>query len=176
MEKLKAAFARLVGLHALTGASQSIHQHVQFAIENPSKVFTLKTLRGGLLFIVGYLLSPLCWWNDLVFNLPIAYLFGYACNWLYPGSLLPGAIAGYWVTNIIGILMMQFGVVDVLQGQAAAEPKERNFKKDLISGIVTSTVYTLVILGLVQLKILDMPNLFGSDATSLSSLVVPPVQ
>ncbi|MBD3884111.1 hypothetical protein IFO70_20390 [Phormidium tenue FACHB-886] len=162
-------------MNALTGATQSIHQQVQLAIQDPSKVFTLKTLRGGLLFVVGYLLSPLCWWNDLVFNLPIAYLIGYACGWVYPGSLLPGAIAGYWVTNIVGVLMMQFGVVDVFQGQTA-EPKERNLRKDLVSGIVTSTVYTLIILGLVQLKILDVPDLFGGDTTSLSSLVAPLVQ
>ena len=34
-----------------------------------------KKLRGGFFLVVGYLLSPLCWWNDLIFNLPVAYLF-----------------------------------------------------------------------------------------------------
>ncbi|MFM8293772.1 MAG: hypothetical protein ACKN9E_04405, partial [Microcystaceae cyanobacterium] len=27
---------------------------------------------GGLCVMLGFLLSPLCWWNDLIFNLPIA--------------------------------------------------------------------------------------------------------
>ncbi|MFM7370405.1 MAG: hypothetical protein ACKO2Z_21975, partial [Sphaerospermopsis kisseleviana] len=41
-----------------------------------------KKLRGGFFVVFGYLLSPLCWWNDLLFNLPIAYFFGYVCSFL----------------------------------------------------------------------------------------------
>jgi hypothetical protein len=48
---------------------------------------------------------------------------------------------------------MQLGAMDVLQNQ----PKERNLKKELLSGLVTSTIYTLVILALVQLKIINAP-------------------
>lgn len=31
-------------------------------------------LRVLLLLGIGWLLSPLCWWNDLVINLPLAWL------------------------------------------------------------------------------------------------------
>ena len=171
MEKLKVALEKIVALDKFISVKQSLQEQIQLAIQQPAQVFTLKNIRSGLLLLVGYLLSPLCWWNDLVFNLPIAYLFGYLCNWIYPGSLLPGAIAGYWLSNIIGILMMQFGAIDVFQSssQGEAESEPRNFKKDLLTGFVTSTIYTLIILTLVQLKILDAPNLFGSeDAISLS--------
>lgn len=113
---------------------------------------TPKRIRGGLLVAIGYLLSPLCWWNDLVFNLPVAYAFGYLCSWLNADWLLPGAIVGYWLSNLIGIVMMQFGAIDVLD-------KARNFKKDLWTGFVTSTVYTLAILALVQFKVLDLAAL-----------------
>jgi hypothetical protein len=62
---------------------------------------------------------------------------------------------------------MQFGVVDVLPGQ----PQARNFKKDLLTGVATSTAYTLVILALVQLKILDLsaliPDLSSIDLSAL---------
>ncbi|ARV62841.1 hypothetical protein BZZ01_03850 [Nostocales cyanobacterium HT-58-2] len=119
----------------------------------------LKKLRGGFFLVLGYLLSPLCWWNDLLFNLPIAYGFGYLCSLFSPKLLLPGSIMGYWLSNIVGILLMQLGATDVLQNQ----PKERNLKKELLTGLVTSTVYTLVILTLVQLKIIDTPiPLLGS--------------
>lgn len=124
----------------------------------PNKVAVwFKKLRGGFLLVIGYLLSPLCWWNDLFFNLPIAYFFGYVCSWLSPDLLLPASIAGYWLSNIIGILMMQFGAVDVFQNQS----KERNLKKDLLMGVTSSTVFTVVILALIQFQILDTPMLFS---------------
>ena len=115
----------------------------------------LKKLRGGILLVVGYLLSPLCWWNDLIFNLPIAYCFGYACSWFSPNLMLPASIAGYWITNIVGILFMQAGALDVLQ-----QDKPRNLKQELISGFISSTAYTILIIALIQLKILEVPNLF----------------
>lgn len=117
----------------------------------------LKKLRGGFLLVIGYLLSPLCWWNDLFFNLPIAYFFGYVCSWFSPNLLLPCSIIGYWVSNIVGILLMQFGTVDIFQKQ----PEERNLKKQLLTGLVSSTIYTIAILALIQLKILDVPVLFS---------------
>lgn len=121
-----------------------------------SSINIWKKLRGGVLLVLGYLLSPLCWWNDLLFNLPIAYFFGYLCSLLSPKLLFPCTIIGYWLSNIIGILLMQFGSVDMLQ----KENKERNFKKELFNSLVSSTVYTIMILLLIQLKIIDTPALF----------------
>ena len=127
-----------------------------------------KKLRGGLLVGIGYLLSPLCWWNDLIFNLPIAYFFGYICSLFSPDLLVPCSFAGYWISNIAGILLMQVGAVDILQGQ----PQERNLKKDLLIGIASSTAYTIAILALIQLKIIDIPGLFASEGSlNLGSLL-----
>ncbi|MBD2438161.1 hypothetical protein [Nostoc sp. FACHB-110] len=123
---------------------------------SPKNIF--KKLRGGFLLVLGYLLSPLCWWNDLLFNLPIAYFFGYLCSLLSPQLLVPCSILGYWLSNVVGILLMQFGSQDILQ----KDSQERNLKKDILSGLVSSTVYTLVIVLLIQLKILDMPDLFSN--------------
>ncbi|MEH1871649.1 hypothetical protein [Nostoc sp.] len=117
-----------------------------------------KKLRCGFFLVLGYLLSPLCWWNDLLFNLPIAYGFGYACSLLSPKLLLPCSIIGYWLSNIVGILLMQFGSKDIFQ----KEPQEHNLKKELISGLISSTAYTLLIILLIQLKILDSPILFAN--------------
>ena len=112
-------------------------------------------IRGLFCLIVGYLLSPVCWWNDLVFNLPVAYGFGYLCSLVWPSSLVSGTLVGYWLSNIIGILMMQFGVVDILPKAS----EKRNFKKDLITGLISSTAYTVLIIALLQLNILDTPIL-----------------
>lgn len=118
-----------------------------------SKRHPLKKLRGSFLVVLGYLLSPLCWWNDLVFNLPVAYGFGYLCSFIAPNFLMPGAIAGYWLSNVAGILLMQAGLLDVVQKGA----QQRNIKKELLTGVVSSTVYTVVIVLLLQLKILETP-------------------
>lgn len=118
----------------------------------------LKKLRGGFFLVIEYLLSPLSFWNDLFFNLPIAYAFGYLCSLLSPSLLLPCSIIGYWLSNIAGILLMQAGAIDVFQNQ----PKERNLKKELLMGLVSSMVYTLVIVALIQFKILQAPALFSS--------------
>lgn len=128
----------------------------------------LKRLRGGFLFVLGYLLSPLSWWNDLFFNLPFAYGFGYLASYFSPSFFLPGAIAGYWLSNVAGILLMQLGVIDAFQGEA----RERNFKKELLTGVVSSTVYTFIILGLIHFHILETPHLdLDGNSFSFSSLL-----
>jgi hypothetical protein len=125
-----------------------------------------KKIRGGLLLAIGYLLSPLCWWNDIFFNLPIAYAFGYICSWLSPDLLFPCTIVGYWLSNIAGILLMQLGTLDVL----ADKPKEKNLKKELLTGLVSSTVFTVVIVALIHFNVLETPDFFsGKQPVNLSS-------
>jgi hypothetical protein len=142
----------------LSLAGQATPDPLQQAAQETFKIeVILKKLRGGFFLVIGYLLSPLSFWNDLFFNLPIAYFFGYVCSWLSPDLLLPCSIIGYWLSNIAGILLMQVGAVDVFQNQ----PKERNLKKELLMGLASSAIYTLVILALIQFKILDTPVLFS---------------
>ncbi len=131
------------------------NENPQISLAQPS-INICKKLRGGFLLVLGYLLSPLCWWNDLLFNLPIAYFFGYLCSLLSPKLLFPCTILGYWLSNIIGILLMQYGSIDMFQ----KESKERNLKKELFNSLISSTAYTLVIVLLIQLKIIDAPIFF----------------
>ncbi|MBD1821751.1 hypothetical protein H6F51_04455 [Cyanobacteria bacterium FACHB-DQ100] len=119
---------------------------------------SLKKIRGWLLFAIGWLLSPLCWWNDLIFNLPVAYGFGYVCSLFSSSWVLPGTVIGYWFSNLIGILLMQAGATDVFQSQ------ERNLKKELLWGVVSSSIFTIAVVVLIQLKVLDLP---GIDTTLL---------
>ncbi|MBK1989249.1 hypothetical protein A0J48_017180 [Sphaerospermopsis aphanizomenoides BCCUSP55] len=143
-------------MNDLTKISQDCNTtsaQIEQTVSAKASINIWKKLRGGFFLVLGYLLSPLCWWNDLLFNLPIAYFFGYLCSFMSPKLLLPCTIIGYWLSNIIGILLMQFGSVDILQ----KAPKERNFKKELFNTLVSSTVYTLVIMFLIQFKIIDSP-------------------
>jgi hypothetical protein len=127
-----------------------------------------KKIRGGLLLAIGYLLSPLCWWNDIFFNLPIAYAFGYICSGLSPDLLFPCTIVGYWLSNIAGILLMQLGTLDVFTDK----PKEKNLKKELLTGLVSSTAFTLVIVALIHFNVLETPDFFsGQQSVNISSVL-----
>jgi hypothetical protein len=53
----------------LSVAGQVTSEQLQQAAQDGFKIeVMLKKLRGGFLLVIGYLLSPLCWWNDLFFN------------------------------------------------------------------------------------------------------------
>lgn len=121
-------------------------------LNNESKTGIFQKLKGGLLLVVGYLLSPLCWWNDLIINLPIAYGFGYVVSLWRSEWFLGAAIAGYWLSNLVGIVLMQMGTKDILQTTA----KKRSFSQEIFSGVLTSTAYTVVVGALVYFHVLDL--------------------
>jgi hypothetical protein len=71
---------------------------------------TKRKIIGGFLAVLGFLLSPLSWWNDLVFNLPLAYGFGFLFSLLSEELFLPATVVGYWLTNIVGLILMHQGI------------------------------------------------------------------
>ena len=102
-----------------------------------------KQIIPGLVFAIGYILSPLSWWNDLFINLPLAYLLGNATNFFFPGSFQIGMIAAYWLSNLAGILFMMWGGSRLLGKQ----PPQ---KKELWISVVVSFLYTLALYFLMQ--------------------------
>jgi len=121
-------------------------------LNNGSKTGITQKIKGGILLVVGYLLSPLCWWNDLIINLPIAYGFGYVISLWRSEWFFGAAIAGYWLSNLVGIVMMQMGTKDILQTTV----KKRSFRQEIFSGVLTSTAYTALIVALVYFHVLDL--------------------
>ncbi len=136
-------------------------------------------VRGGALVALGYMLSPLSWWNDLFFNLPIAYGLGWIFGLISKDWILPMTVVGYWVSNVLGILMMQWGATDVfakaakttdpknpkktdsdLDPDPKAEAQPRNWRREVVIGLASSTVYTLVVVGLVRFHVVDVASLF----------------
>jgi len=109
-------------------------------------------IKGGFLTLVGYILSPLSWWNDPFINLPIAYLFGSLFSLISHKLFLPFMVIGYWLTNVLGLILMQHGISDIL-GEGNAKSK----RKKLISSILASTLYTILIIVLIYFRILKSP-------------------
>lgn len=113
----------------------------------------LRRLRGGFWVGLGYMLSPLSWWNDVFFNLPIALAFGYGVSWFHSDWFLPGTVIGYWLSNVVGIVMMQLGATELF-----FSAEQRHLKRDLLMGIGGSTLYTIAVALLAYFGVLQTPD------------------
>jgi hypothetical protein len=107
-------------------------------------------ISGGILATIGYLLSPLSWWNDLYLNIPLAYAGAWLVRLIYNPAFLPAFIVCYWITNIAGLVLMHKGIGKMAKG----EIKKPYTKKDLLKDITLSVIYTVIIVILVKLNIL----------------------
>ncbi|MCX8014994.1 MAG: hypothetical protein N2748_03145 [candidate division WOR-3 bacterium] len=106
--------------------------------------------KGGILLTIGFLLSPLSWWNDTFINLPIAYLIGVLFGIISKRLFLPATVVGYWLTNIVGLILMHAGTQKIFTNQGKA-------KNIILRQILISLAYTALIIVLVVLKILKSP-------------------
>jgi len=109
--------------------------------------------KGGILVIIGYILSPLSWWNDIFVNIPLAYIFALPFGFISKSLFLPTMIIGYWITNIVGFVLMHSGVVDLTSKEA-----KKYTKKELIKDVIISIAYTIIIAILVLIGWLKLPS------------------
>lgn len=91
--------------------------------------------------LLGFLLSPLSWWNDAFVNLPLAYLFAIPFGWISKGLFLPALVMGYWLTNVVGLVLMHTGVQRLADGHLPPIKWK--------STIMVSLAYTILLAALV---------------------------
>lgn len=115
--------------------------------------FNLRRVRGGAVATVGYVLSPLSWWNDLLVNVPLAYLFATAVGIFDQRLFIPGLIVGYWLTNILGFILLHVGGVEAVTGT-----KRPYGRRHLVRDVLLSVGYTVVVLVLVSAGWLSYPE------------------
>lgn len=77
---------------------------------------------------------------------------GFKESWFFPGTVI-----GYWLSNVLGILMMQFGAMDML-----VSDEKRNTKRDLLIGLGGSTLYTLLVAALAYFHVLEVPDFLAT--------------
>jgi len=99
-----------------------------------------RKIKGGILATIGYLLSPLSWWNDIFINLPLAYIFAVPFGLISRKLFSPMIILGYWITNIAGFILMHHGVTDLISKETKTYTK-----KELTKDIIISIIYTLIV-------------------------------
>jgi hypothetical protein len=104
---------------------------------------------GGVLAFVGFMLSPLSWWNDLFVNVPLALAFAWLVSWFYRPAFTASLVAGYWLTNVLGFILMHKGAQKIL-----SEKQGRYSWRDLGRDIGISLLYTALIVALVRFGML----------------------
>lgn len=111
-----------------------------------------KSIAGSCMAITGFLLSPLSWWNDLIVNIPLAYVFATLASLWIPNHFPMFMILGYWLTNIAGLVLFHSGVAKVI----TREPI-RYSTKGLLKDLMLSLGYSVIIAILVLSGILKFP-------------------
>ncbi len=74
--------------------------------------------------------------------------FGYVSE----SYFLPSMVVGYWITNIVGFIMLHIGLVGIFKKE-----KKKYSKKQFIKDIIVSIIYTLIVILLVRYNILRLP-------------------
>jgi hypothetical protein len=107
----------------------------------------------ALLAAAGFILSPLSWWNDLLVNVPLAYLFAVPFSFADERLFLPAFVLGYWLTNILGFVLLHLGA-----GRVFKPDRPVDLRRDLL----ISVGYTLLIVLLVAGGLLPDPAVWLS--------------
>ena len=104
---------------------------------------------GGLMAFIGYMLSPLSWWNDMFVNVPLALAFAWVVSLFWKSAFGAAWAIGYWATNVAGFILMHKGAEQALS-KVARSYSRRALARDI--GI--SLLYTAVIVALVKFEVL----------------------
>ena len=68
-------------------------------------------------------------------NVPLALAFAWLVSWLWPAAFGVSFVVGYWLTNILGLVLMQKGAQ-----QALAEQPEPYTRRALLRDLGISLV------------------------------------
>jgi len=107
--------------------------------------------KGAVLSFIGFLLSPLSWWNDLFINIPLAYLFALPFSLLSEQLFFPAMIVGYWITNVVGLLLMHYGVGSMVGKTPLLVTKVNMTHHVLLTLLYTSIVTVCIYQGWITL-------------------------
>jgi hypothetical protein len=113
-----------------------------------------RKITGGLLAAIGFMLSPLSWWNDAFVNLPLAVGFAWLVSYPVPADrqetvFSMAVVTGYWLTNLLGLILLHHGTAQLAAPETVRRKKSR-WQRDLL----ISLVYTGVLIGLVWAGVL----------------------
>ncbi|MBC7187728.1 MAG: hypothetical protein H5U38_11910 [Calditrichaeota bacterium] len=95
---------------------------------------------------LGYLLSPLSWWNDAALNIPLAWVLASMVQRLIPASFSVLFVGFYWLSNLAGFVLLHVGAKELFGSYFSG--------RKWLTVVVTTLLYTLGILLLLNRGIL----------------------
>jgi hypothetical protein len=110
---------------------------------------TKREVSGGTVAFIGYMLSPLSWWNDLYVNWPLALVCAWVISWFYKPAFTASLVLAYWLTNVLGFVLMQKGGAKII-----SEEKQPYSRKSLWRDLVISLLYTVVVVVLAKMGVI----------------------
>ena len=84
-------------------------------------------------------------------NVPLAVGFAWIVSLFYRPAFQMAVIIGYWLTNVLGFVLMHKGARKIF----SKEELPPYSKRDLARDVAVSLLYTLLIAVLVKLKVLQ---------------------
>lgn len=113
----------------------------------------IKEIIKGSWYFLGYLLSPVSWWNNLIINIPLAYLFAslVAIVRYDPGFFNICFIGFYFLMNIIGLIILRRCVDTPLQKVYGWD------KEEVVGGLVLAIIYGVILIILLFLDVIRIP-------------------
>ena len=100
-----------------------------------------------MIFFIGWMLSPLTFWNDAFFNVPLSYLCASLLARVIKMDFLLLVLVAYWASNVLGLFMMY------VSGRAIFKDRGEAYKT-LMTFVVTVIVYSMVLLALDRIGVL----------------------
>lgn len=127
------------------------------SVNNPGPSPIVRRSLGAIIATIGFLLSPLSWWNDLLVNVPLALGFAWAISWFWPPAFATSFVLGYWLTNVAGLMLMQWGGASLFRKEGSVYSK-----KKLLWDLFMALLYTALIVLLVNLGVFaPLPDYLG---------------
>jgi hypothetical protein len=108
-----------------------------------------RKIGGGFWAFIGFMLSPLSWWNDAFVNIPLAVAFAWVVARFYRPAFEPAAYVGYWLTNVLGFVLMHRGAEQML-----GQEQKKGLRREIVKDLTISLLYTLLIMLLIHLGVL----------------------
>lgn len=99
------------------------------------------------IFFIGWLLSPLTFWNDAFINIPLSYLLANIFIRFFPKNFVYTVVIFYWLTNFVGLLMMYASGKYIVKSG-------KDIRKELGVLILTTFVYSVILILLGKFGIL----------------------
>ena len=99
-------------------------------------------LINTVLVTAGFILSPLSWWNDLVVNVPLGYIFALPFSLIHEQLFLPAFIFGYWLTNLLGFLLLHWGG----EGLVYQHRPTISIRRSLVFSVIYSVIVIAMVL------------------------------